>query len=618
MADEALVCPSASRLLLSVPSQGSKPRIQAHRLECTLQQSLTIASILHLQKLCIPRQQAASNCFLSLNRNTESTNGDKDLQPQDYKRSYFPLGALPLRFLGIALLFGGPLAVVKVLASALPPDFWRRWHNFFEEHRNEPYVGCSRKRKETILYDRHGYVITTLGSPSQKAGALGTATTVPACLWQAVVACEDRRFFQHNGIDPRGLARAVLSLSANGGGSTITQQLVKNLFLSNERTWQRKAVEMILALILESRMSKWDILQTYLNKIYWGHGNYGVDAASDFYFGKDVSLLNIGECAMLAGMIPAPEIFSPLHDVSRGKRAQGRALCRMVEVGVLDTLDAEAILNEPIKLRMGSNSAHQTSCKAPYFVDEVMKQLNEKYGSQSVLEGGLKVYTTLDLGMQTLAEKVINERIALIDRQQIHITEMTIKDMQKKLESLKTAYNIIIKKVTEEILSKQHLGHGDVTQLIEQATIKVKEEFSSREQALEISIKKLQQVLTEAVGARLEASLSAIDPLDGGVRVLVGGRDYTLSSFNKSTHAYRQPGSAFKPVIYLTALAEKMSIKDILKDNISTSNGKISYKGKVSHQKVLAMGERLGIEEFLFDSNVDLTGLRVWRLNQSN
>ncbi|MCO5569936.1 hypothetical protein L7F22_023650 [Adiantum nelumboides] len=125
-------------------------------------------------------------------------------------------------------------------------------------------------------------------------------------------------------------------------------------------------------------------------KIYWGHGNYGVDAASEFYFGKHVSLLNIGECAMLAGMIPAPEIFSPFHDASRGKRAQERALCRMVEVGLLDTNYAAAILSEPLELTMEGEDRNYKLCKASFFVDEVLKELNERYGYSRVSEGGLQ------------------------------------------------------------------------------------------------------------------------------------------------------------------------------------------------------------------------------------
>ncbi|KAM4101021.1 hypothetical protein ACJW30_05G112200 [Castanea mollissima] len=154
----------------------------------------------------------------------------------------------------------------------------------------------------------------------------------------------------HHGVDPVGIARAVLSFSARGGGSTITQQLVKNTFLKTERTLSRKVVEMVLALALERIMSKRRILSCYLNKIYWGHGIYGIKSASIFYFGKHPSLLSLGESAMLAGIIPAPELRSPLRDPSRGKSFQARVLRRMVEVGFLDIETALLVVKQGLRL----------------------------------------------------------------------------------------------------------------------------------------------------------------------------------------------------------------------------------------------------------------------------
>ncbi|XP_019055356.1 PREDICTED: uncharacterized protein LOC104609669 [Nelumbo nucifera] len=208
------------------------------------------------------------------------------------------------------------LLCIHILLSILPPDFPQRWHRL-------------------IVF-------------SEEMDA--RASNYPSHLWQAVVAYEDRRFFRHCGIDPVGIARAVLSLSASGGGSTITQQLVKNTLLKNERTLARKIIEVILALILERKMSKWKILNSYLSKIYWGHGIYGIESASAFYFGKHPSLLRLGESAMLAGIIPSPEARSPLRDPSRGKSSQARALRRMVEAGFIDIEVALFVVNQPLLL----------------------------------------------------------------------------------------------------------------------------------------------------------------------------------------------------------------------------------------------------------------------------
>ncbi|KAI5072603.1 hypothetical protein GOP47_0012709 [Adiantum capillus-veneris] len=603
-------------------------------------QSLTLSCML-LHRNAATATQGKPPPLLSFTSSKQThslEDGDGNAKSENSIRSHLLRSSTTVRFLAVALLFGGPLVVLRALISALPPDFSQRWLAFFEEHsQNEPLASCTREKKTTIIYDMHGEVIATIGSTSKVSLPVprnqnSKASSIPAFLWQAVVACEDRRFFQHHGVDPRGLARAALSLSSNGGGSTITQQLVKNVFLNNERKWTRKLVEMLLALILESRMSKWDILQAYLKKIYWGHGNYGVDAASEFYFGKHVTLLNLGESAMLAGMIPAPEIFSPFHDASRGKRAQGRALRRMVEVGFLDSDYAAAILSEPLELTREGEVRNHSSCKAPFFVDEVLKDLNERYGCSRVSEGGLKVYTTLDLGMQEVAEKVVQEGRAQMDRQQVCLAELAIMQLQKKLEELQTTKNTVIKKVTSKIYSKEGTGHSEATKLVEQTAAKIDKKFSSRKQALEASIKNLQEELKVAVDARLEAALAAIDHSDGGVRVLIGGRDYIESNFNWSTQAYRPPGSALKPVIYLTALAEKLTLMDICKDNVCTPEANFCKEAekrgkwfsgpskklcetlysKFGAEKVCRMGKLLGAEAQLHcDQKLGVEGFKT-------
>ncbi|XP_068643543.1 uncharacterized protein [Aristolochia californica] len=184
------------------------------------------------------------------------------------------------------------------------------------------------------------------------------ALDLPSHLLQAVVASEDRNFFQHCGVDPVGISRAILSLSAHGGGSTITQQLVKNAFLSNDRKISRKVIEMVLALILERQMSKPKILLAYLSMIYWGHGMYGIESASAFYFGKNPSHISLGESAMLVGLLPCPEVRSPFREPSRGKRYQARTLKRMIKAGFLDTGTALMVLDQPLYLHDGHGEIH--------------------------------------------------------------------------------------------------------------------------------------------------------------------------------------------------------------------------------------------------------------------
>ncbi|KAJ0976012.1 hypothetical protein J5N97_017977 [Dioscorea zingiberensis] len=220
----------------------------------------------------------------------------------------------PIPFL--ATVSGGFLCH-RAFLKILPPDFSERWHHLLEF----------------------------------SEGAEEKVTQLPYHLIQAVMASEDRRFFYHFGVDPYGVGRAVVFYPNGGGGSTITQQLVKNVFLTHERKMSRKFIEGILSLIVERRLSKWRILYSYLNKMYWGHGKFGIESASHFYFGKHPSLLNIGESALLAGILPAPESFSPFTNPKKGKYSQARVLRRMVAAGFLDLDTALKIVSQPLSLR---------------------------------------------------------------------------------------------------------------------------------------------------------------------------------------------------------------------------------------------------------------------------
>ncbi|KAK9095997.1 hypothetical protein Sjap_021494 [Stephania japonica] len=244
---------------------------------------------------------------------------------------------------------------IRVVFGLLPPDFPQRWSRLV--------VFSEEAEQRSREYPSH--------------------------LWEAVVAYEDRRFFGHHGVDLVGIARAVLLFPDGGGGSTITQQLVRNIFLKNDRTISRKVVEMLLALILERRLSKQKILSLYLNVIYWGHGIYGVESASDFYFGKHPSFLSLGESAMLAGMIPAPEIRSPFKDLSRGKISQARALKRMVDTGFLDIRTAVSVVNQPLHLLLHRPEQPNKISNSYYFL---MEEPGE-YGKQGVWNYGVKEIT---------------------------------------------------------------------------------------------------------------------------------------------------------------------------------------------------------------------------------
>jgi penicillin-binding protein 1B len=309
---------------------------------------------------------------------------------------------------------------------------------------------------------------------------------VPAVLTQAVLAAEDHRFFDHGGVDARAVLRALWVNLRRGevaqGGSTLTQQLVKNLLLSPRRTWDRKLREAGLATMLEWRYGKAQILEAYLNTIYLGqHGNagiYGVGAAARSYFGKDVERLGLAEAALLAGMIRAPNSYSPAQNPDRARDRRDTVLARMRELGLIDEEDRARASRERVRARSGT----LPRLLAPYFLDHVRAQVEQPQAEDGVLGGGgLRIYTTLDPVLQRAAQAAVT----------------------RGLDRLEGRY--------------KHLRRKEN-------------------------------------GQRLQAALVALDPETGEIRALVGGRDYVQSQFNRAIHARRQPGSAFKPFVYLAAL----------------------------------------------------------------
>lgn len=314
---------------------------------------------------------------------------------------------------------------------------------------------------------------------------------LPSLLVKAVLAAEDHRFFEHSGIDLWRIAGALKANWLAGrpvqGGSTLTQQLVKNFFLSPERTIRRKMLEICVALIIENHYSKLQILENYLNEIYLGQrgpkGIFGVWEAARLYFGKEPRDLTLGEMAVLAGIIKAPNRFTPTRHPAKSLQRRDYVLRRMRELYPSEVSEAEyqAALQEEIILREeppGHNN------KAPYFVDAIRKDLEEQYPSEMLTTAGLYIFTSLDMELQKIAETAV----------------------QNGLEALEEKH--------------PHLRRDNPNE-------------------------------------RLQACLIALQPQTGQVRAMVGGRDYRSSQFNRVTQARRQPGSIFKPIVYLTALSGK-------------------------------------------------------------
>ena len=232
-------------------------------------------------------------------------------------------------------------------------------------------------------------------------------------LQKAVVAIEDERFYHHRGIDFQGIARAAVTnitkKRIEEGGSTITQQLARNLFLTRKKSVTRKIAEIVLALQIERRYTKSEILELYLNQIYWGHNAYGIESASVVYFNKHASDLDLAESSLLAGIIEGPEKYSPYKNMEGAKVRQSTVLSKMAELGMLTEASANAAKMQPLAL--STEEPNKYRFVAPYFTTYVINQLIDKYGEYTVYNGGLRVYTTLDLNKQKVAEEVVKKFI---------------------------------------------------------------------------------------------------------------------------------------------------------------------------------------------------------------
>jgi len=302
---------------------------------------------------------------------------------------------------------------------------------------------------------------------------------LPPYLPQAVIATEDRRFYNHLGVDPVGLVRAgmrnLIAGSVVQGGSTITQQLAKNLFLSPDRTMARKLEEAMYAIWLERRFTKDEILELYLNRVYFGGGTYGVEAAARRYFGRSARSVTLTQAALLAGLLKAPSRYAPTRSVELATTRVDVVLDNMVEAGFLSSAEAETAAAEPLRLRTFSDETGY-----PYAVDWVAETLPEVVGNT---EGDLVVETTIDAGLQRAAQLTLRQTL-------------------------------------------------------------------------------------DAEGKDLDVSEGAVVVLDtsGGIKALIGGRSYRSSPFDRAVKALRQPGSAFKPFVYLTALESGYTPDSIAND----------------------------------------------------
>jgi penicillin-binding protein 1A len=319
---------------------------------------------------------------------------------------------------------------------------------------------------------------------------------IPEHVKKAFISVEDIRFYHHPGVDLVGIMRAMWhDIRAGGiveGGSTITQQLARMLFLKPERSLTRKVKEAVLSILIEKRYTKDEILGLYLNQAYFGTRAYGIEAASQTYFGKSVNELTVGEAAILASLPKAPSLFSPFKNPEMAKERRSVVLKEMLDHRFITKAEFDKAMSEPLP-----KTPHMRKYEAPYFIEFMRQRLEQKYGSE-LYTSGYKIYSTLDYRMQKIAEEAVKHGVEAIEQR---------------------------------------------------------------------------------VKPGIQASLIAIDLWTGRIKALVGGLDFWKNQYNRATQARRQPGSAFKPFVYLTAFESGMLPQDKIVDSPVSFKG--SHRGKV-------------------------------------
>ncbi|MFT6029178.1 MAG: penicillin-binding protein 1A [Oleiphilaceae bacterium] len=419
---------------------------------------------------------------------------------------------------------------------------------------------------------------------------------VPIQLLNAFISAEDNRFFEHFGIDLKGLARAASQLIATGriqsGGSTITMQVAKNFFLSREKTFIRKFNEIFLALQIEQNLSKHEILELYLNKIYLGNRSYGIHAAAQVYYGKQIQDLTLAQMAMIAGLPKAPSSYNPLANPDRAKIRRNWILNRMLELGMITSDEHLLAYQAPIT---ASYHNEVSELYAPYIAEMARQEIIKQFGTDAYTSG-MKVFLTIDSQLQQAANKAVITGLESYDQRHGYRGPLNlitieqpeqpgdINNILKQINKIKTPQHhksavvlelsdmeakLLINDGSEGILNLAQAKWAKPFITINKtgpkpATLNDLFEVGSVIEVTRLSPSSNNYVLTQTPKA--QAALISISPINGAIKALVGGYDFSLSHYNRAIQAKRQPGSNFKAFIYLSALENGATASTLIND----------------------------------------------------
>jgi penicillin-binding protein 1A len=469
----------------------------------------------------------------------------------------------------------------------------------------------------TELYDDRGRVI---GSFALQRRVVASYDDFAPVLRDALVSIEDKDFYRHSGINFwRIVGAAYRDIQSGGkvqGASTLTMQLARNLFLSPDRSFHRKVQETMLAIQIERRFTKPQIFTLYANQIFLGHGVYGFEAASEYYFSKPARNLTLPEAALLAGLPKGPGIYSPINHSDRAMKRRNLVINALLEDGKITAAQAADARSAPLVLHL----QHDPNSLAPYFVEEIRRYLENKYGADQVHEGGLKVYTSLDVDLQKAANQAVLDGLAAYERR--HGWKGNLKNVVAEgseidkyehtdWEDEPEVNGYVHALVTSSGIGIATVKFGRYTAALGQSDVawtqgKIQDLLHPGDVCY---VKILALNANGAARVQLEqdsgaqGALVAIDNATGGITAMVGGRDFSESKFDRATQALRQVGSSFKPYVYTAAIDKGASPDDTILDEpvtFETASGPYSphnyddkFEGIITLRRALAQSRNI-------------------------
>jgi penicillin-binding protein 1A len=480
-------------------------------------------------------------------------------------------------------------------------------------------IGDYHPRQVTRILDRDGNLIGELGSEHR---TVVPYAKIPKILIQAAQAAEDAEFFEHGGLDYKGMARAFLENTLRGhfaqGASTITQQVVKQMVLTPEKTLKRKVQEIILARRLSQKFSKEEVLELYLNHMYFGHGRYGVEEASRYYFGKPVADINVGEAALLAGMLQSPNRLSPYRHPDAAKKRQIYVLGQMAKLDFIYEDVARKLAEQPIAVVPESAARGKP---VPEVVNTVRRELEERHGANQIDSLGTTVKTTIDARLQELARQALERGLEDLDQRQGYrgpVARLSGKALEKRRAELRTQkQDEILDGIVESVdRDPKNPAHGRMTVYTGAMTgvvdLAAETRYGAGKTPLAdrfrpgdvVRVRRAPERAREgendvplALELGPQAAMVVLDPASRNILALVGGYGYRLGGFDRAQQARRQPGSSFKPFVYAAAIdSKKFTAASLVNDSPEVyklwkpqNHDRDSFRGPVRLRTALAL-----------------------------